>query len=144
MSKAKPQTPPVPWRVFVRGFEVVMATLEQSRQSTGIRSYLADPTSSVSRENNSDPLSLVMKELDAEFGTDFEYTPSILLRTMHLFELVSAGVVNLWLLDGVDGPRSRLHPALILAAAEAKTNRNGKFQTKRLLAHVEKIVREEL
>ena len=57
--------------------------------------------------------------------------------------LVDGGLVEKWVIPEDEHHPRRLHPALLLAAAEVRLTRNARFPSKRFAARVEEIIRTE-
>ena len=86
----------------------------------------------------------IVTALHDRFGREYTYLGSLLTRFWALLELIQGGHVDAWLIGGEPGGESRnLHPALLLAAAEARLTKKGKFPIRRFCAQVEQIIREE-
>lgn len=116
---------PIPWREFVLGYEVAVAALQHE----------PDP------QEGTDPIMTVIDAAQGHFGDDSTHVKSFLYRFWALMDLVSKGQLAPWVSD--DSQQQQLHPALLLAAAEVRMTKKGRFPAKRFVQHVEEIIRTE-
>ncbi len=77
------------------------------------------------------------------FGRDYAHLSSFHYRFWALMELLDGGHIDRFVLEQEEGVPRRLHPALLLAAAEVKLTKNAKFPSRRFTARVEEIIRTE-
>ena len=145
-AKKKPRHPerltaPMPWQDFVLGFQIANEALEHLGGPV-VKPPFAQPAAAPGRDN---PVTWAAVAVARHFGRDYPHLGSFQHRFWALMQLLEGGFVDEWLLPGDDeaAPR-RLHPALLLAAAEVPLNRNAKFPTRRFAAHVKEIIRTEL
>ena len=131
---------PMPWQDFVLGFEVANEAL-QSLEEPAVRPPFVRP---VSHPGRGDPLRWVSVAVTRHFGRDYPHLANFQLRFWALMQLLDSGSVNEWILSGDEAGPRRLHPALLLAAAEVRLTRNAKFPARRFAAHVEEIIRTEV
>lgn len=127
MSQVRRETlSPVPWRDFVEFYEVATAALQQTA---------GDAT------ERSDPFATVVRAAEAHFGGDGERAKSFLYRFWALMDMVTKGQLTPWVTT--ENETQRLHPVLLLAAAEARMTKKGRFPAKRFVQYVEEVIRTE-
>ena len=129
----------MPWQDFAIAFEIANATLAYLTRPA-LRPPFREPEASA---GNSSPFLGMAIALRRHFGPDYPHLDSFLHRFQALMALVDGGLVERWVIpEDEDHPR-RLHPALLLAAAEVRLTRNARFPSKRFAARVEEIIRTE-
>lgn len=116
---------PVPWREFVLGYEGAVSALQ----------HTTDPP------EGADPIMTVVDAARGHFGDDNVHVKSFLYRFWALMDLVTKGQLAPWVSDV--NQQQQLHPALLLAAAEVRMTKKGRFPAKRFVQHVEEIIRTE-
>ena len=127
MSRVPRETlSPVPWRDFVVFYQVATAALQQTAGDTAARS---------------DPFATVVRAAEAHFGDDGERAKSFLYRFWALMDLVAKGQLTSWVTT--ENETQRLHPVLLLAAAEVRMTKKARFPTKRFVQYVEEVIRTE-
>ena len=131
---------PMPWQDFVLGFEAANEAL-QSLEEPAVRPPFARPESHPGRR---DPFRWISGAVARHFGRDYPHLANFQLRFWALMQLLDSGSVNEWILTGDEASPRRLHPALLLAAAEVRLTRNAKFPARRFAARVEEIIRTEV
>lgn len=131
---------PMPWQDFVLGFEVANEAL-QSLGEPPVKPPFVRPDS---RPGRNDPLRWVSVAVARHFGRDYPHLSNFLKRFWALLQLLDAGSVNEWILPGDQSSPRRLHPAMLLAAAEVRLTRKAKFPARRFAARVEEIIRTEV
>ena len=131
---------PMPWQDFVLGFEVANEAL-QSLEEPALKPPFVQP---VSNPGRSDPFRWVSVAVTRHFGQSYPHRASFQYRFWALMQLLDSGSVNEWILTGDEASPRRLHPALLLAAAEVRLTRNLKFPARRFAARVEEIIRTEV
>ena len=131
---------PMPWQDFVLGFEVANEAL-QSLEEPAVRPPFVRP---VSHPGRNDPFRWVSVAVVRHFGRDYPHLANFQHRFWALMQLLEGGFVDEWVTAGDETSPRRLHPALLLAAAEVRLTRNAKFPARRFAARVEEIIRTEV
>ena len=131
----------MPWQDFALAFEITNRALEYLDGPAVKPPFVRPAAPSPGRQ---DPVLWTSIAVARHFGRNYPYLISFQRRYWGLMHLVDGGFVDEWVLaDDGEGPR-RLHPALLLAAAEVKLTRNGRFPPRRFAARVAEIIRTEL
>ena len=139
-ASPEPNPGPMPWQDFVLGFEVANEAL-QSLNEPALRPPFVQP---VSHPGRRDPFRWVSVAVARHFGPTYPHLASFQHRFWGLMQLLDSGSVSEWVQSGEDAAQRRLHPAVLLAAAEVRLTRNGKFPARRFASRVEEIIRTEL
>lgn len=131
-------TAPVPWRDFVTTFQLA------SRRIGDLGAAPAGtPPAGAGREYTK-PLEIVTGAIAELFGPDYEHASGLAYRFFALIELITRGDLDAWLVrEAHDADEFGIHPALLLAAADVKLTRTGRFPLRRLLARTAAIQRTE-
>ena len=130
----------MPWQDFVLGFEIANEAL-QSLEAPEVKPPFVRPTPHPGRR---DPFRWVSVAVGRHFGRDYPHLANFRERFWALLQLLDSGFVDEWILPGDEAGPRRLHPALLLAAAEVRLTRNAKFPARRFAARVEEIIRTEV
>ena len=141
-KKAKPaggRIEPIPWQEFALGFEIANKALTYFSRPA-VQPPFMPPTAPEERPS---PFLGMTTALRRFFGRDYPRLDSFLYRYQALMVLVEDGQVEQWVIAGDETHPARLHPALLLAAAEVRMTRNARFPSKRFAARVEEIIRTE-
>ena len=131
---------PMPWQDFVLGFEVANEALQSLEEPT-VKPPFVQP---LSHPGRNDPFRWVSVAVTRHFGPSYPHLSNFLNRFWALLQLLDAGSVNEWILPGDEKSPRRLHPAMLLAAAEVRLTRKAKFPARRFVARVEEIIRTEM
>ena len=131
---------PMPWQDFVLGFEIANEALE-SLEEPSLKPPFVRPAANPGRR---DPFRWVSVAVARHFGRDYPHLSNFLYRFWALLQLLDAGSVDEWILPGDESSPRRLHPAMLLAAAEVRLTRKAKFPARRFAARVEEIIRTEV
>lgn len=135
---------PVPWRDFVVGFGVASEAMAAAGQPYSDGDPGKDAAFRQAQAEGRESLFRIVTALHDRFGRQYVFLSSLLTRYWALLELMQGGQVNEWLSNvESDAKTQNLHPALLLAAAETRLTKNGKFPTRRFRARVEQIIRDE-
>ena len=141
-KKAKPagtRIEAMPWQDFAIAFEIANSALAHFTRPA-LRPPFRQPEASAGR---SSPFLGVAFSLRRHFGPDYPHLDDFLHRYQALMALVEGGLVEAWVFPGDEDHPRRLHPALLLAAAEVRLTRNARFPSKRFAARVVEIIRTE-
>lgn len=130
----------MPWQDFVLAFEIANQALE-SLDEPAVKPPFVRPVPNPGRR---DPVRWVAFAMARHFGRDYPHLASFQHRYWALMHLVDGGFVDEWVTAGDEAGPRRLHPALLLAAAEVRLTRNAKFPARRFAARVAEIIRTEL
>ena len=141
-SPAHPERPtgPMPWQDFVLGFEVANRALEYLDQPA-VKPPFVQP---VSRPARRDPSLWFANVMARYFGQDYPHLANFQHRFWALMQLLEGGFVDEWVMPRDEESPRRLHPALLLAAAEVRLTRNARFPPKRFAERVAEIIRTEV
>lgn len=129
----------MPWQDFAIAFEIANSTLAYFARPA-LRPPFRQPEAS---PGGSSPFLGVAYSLRRHFGRDYPHLDAFLHRFQALMALVDGGLVEQWVVPADEHHPRRLHPALLLAAAEVRLTRNARFPSKRFAARVEEIIRTE-
>ena len=130
----------MPWQDFVLGFELATQALE-SLSEPAVKPPFVRPAQAPGRR---DPFLWVSAAVARHFGRDYPHLENFQRRFWAFMQLLEGGVVDEWVMPVDDESPRRLHPALLLAAAEVRLTRNAKFPARRFAARVEEIIRTEV
>ena len=133
-------TGPIPWQDFVLGFEIANHALESLAEPV-VKPPFLRPTPN---PGQSDPYRWVAIAVTRHFGRDYPHLANLQYRFWALLQLLDGGGVDEWVMPGDETTSRRLHPALLLAAAEVRLTRNAKFPARRFAARVKEIIRTEV
>ena len=129
----------MPWQDFAIAFEITNSAFAHFDRPA-LRPPFRQPEAS---PGESSPILRVAYLLRHHFGRDYPHLDAFLHRFQALIALVDGGLVDRWVIPGDEHHPRRLHPALLLAAAEVRLTRNARFPSKRFAARVEEIIRTE-
>ena len=131
---------PMPWQDFVIGYEVAnQALLHLERPAVKPPFLRPEP-----HPGQRDPSRWISLAVARHFGRDYPHLVTFQRRFWALMQLIEGDDMSEWVSAVDDESPRRLHPALLLAAAEVRLTRNGKFPTRRFARRVAEIVRTEL
>ena len=129
----------MPWQDFVLGFEVASEALA-SLDEPVVKPPFVHPVQAPGRR---DSFLWVSMAVARHFGRDYPHLSNFQHRFWALMQLLDGGFVDEWVVPGDEASPRRLHPALLLAAAEVRLTRNSKFPSRRFAARVAEIIRTE-
>ena len=138
---------PMPWRDFVLAFQVASEALDNPRLDQIEPVDPADPNSVKLREAKlkiqSDPFLRVLWSVQEQFGEGYEHMAPFTYRFWALLHLMKKGHLRDWITEDEERSFHSFHPAVLLAAAEAKLNDKARFPPKRFLETAIRIRDEE-
>lgn len=146
MAKRKPKKStkrsiePMPWQDFVLGFQVATQAIERLNGPEVSAPFMDQAQGARGRQ---DPFYVVAMAVGQHFGREYAHLNSFHYRFWALMELLDNRQIDRFVLEQEEGVPRRLHPALLLAAAEVKLTKNGKFPSRRFVARAEEIIRIE-
>ena len=147
-SPDKQHLRPMPWRDFVLGFEAATRMLAVARAARAPVLYLNDPTAVARRAARqgaaNDPYNQVSYAAREQLGEGHEYLGCFNYRFWALIGLYQRGHLSQWVTprEG-ESEATVFHPAVLLAAAEVKLTKNGRFPIRQFIERVEEIIHTE-
>ncbi len=140
---------PMPWRDFVLGFQVATHALDNPNlegipKPANADDPLGRKIHATQMAIQRDPFLRVLSAVQEYFGQGYEYLGCFNHRFWALMQLVRRGHLEAWLTTSEEAPEvQQFHPAVLLAAAELKLTKNGRFPVNQFLHRVEEILHEE-
>tara|TARA_Y100000588_G_scaffold375390_1_gene451660 strand:- start:363 stop:824 length:462 start_codon:yes stop_codon:yes gene_type:complete len=138
---------PMPWRDFVIGFQVAADALDNPRLDEVPPIDPENPRSKQMHEAHvaiqKDPFLRVTISVRNHFGEDYAHMASFVYRFWALLHLLRKGHLSDWITVDDDRQFQSFHPAVLLAAAEARLSDKARFPPKRFIETVEQIITEE-